>query len=363
MIRYFYDIDTTAVNRSWICLNNNSNTCEFITGQQFHRQWQYAGLIEGSILITISLLAIPCNILAIYNYSRKQMNKELLVLIYALCCYNFLSVPFIITGGIARMVDNFPMGEFGCFLTMPFASAVINSTTFTLALISYERRQILTNFEYSQNKGSGLRKIGLLLALINCFSFTTYPLIFYKLFQVVTIIKYPIYGNNEPLVDICFTQADKFGFPLDAFFVLLNLIIPLSITGYNYFSIWRYSTRLKARTVTFKRAYQTNAFFARLMIASVAEFVICQLPFGISLSVAAMLKMRGGDLHLNSTAAFVSFIFAFTDCIINPLWFSFITMKKAKDGSMSKIGLRLISIKSSPNVLLSSLTDNETAKS
>ena len=191
LIRYFYDVETSAVNRSWICLEN-STKCEFLTSQQFHRQWQYAGLLEGIILITMSLMVIPSNILAIYNFSRKQMNKELLVLIYALCCYNFLTVPINITNGIARMVDDYPMGEFGCFLSIPFACAVVNAVSFTLALISYERRQILTSFEDPSKSGSGLFKIGLFLAFINLFSFTIYPFIFYKMFEMITIVKYPI---------------------------------------------------------------------------------------------------------------------------------------------------------------------------
>ena len=290
------------------------------------------------------------------------MNKELLVLIYALCGYNFLTVPINITNGIARMLDDYPMGEFGCFLSIPFACAVINATSLTLALISYERRQILTSFEDPSKSGSGLRKIILCLVLINCFSFTTYPLIFYKMFEMITIVKYPIYGTNKPLVNVCVPQNDKYGLPLEVVFTFLNFLIPLSITCFNYCSIWKYNRRLFVQTETCKRAYQTNAFFARLMIASVVEFVICQLPFDIAMFIAFLLRQRNGDLHLNSTSIFVSFIFAFTDCVINPLWFSFISLKKTNNGTLSKVSLRLITVKKYRHSQLSTLSDYETGK-
>ena len=73
------------------------------------------------------------------------MNKELLILIYALCCYNFISVPMNVLTAIVRMLEYFPFGHLGCFCLFSFGALINNSTSLTLALISYERRSIVTS--------------------------------------------------------------------------------------------------------------------------------------------------------------------------------------------------------------------------
>ena len=328
LVDYFYDKES-AINKSWLCFVNTT-TCLFISLQQFHRQWQYAGLMEGSILITISLLTIPCNILAIYNYSRKQMNKELLVLIYALCCYNFLTVPINITNGLARMLDNFPMGHFGCFISCPFALSVNNSTTLTLALISYERRLVLTRRMDDPQMGSGLVKILFLLALINIYTLTIFSLAFGLYFGMVTIIPALVNGPDRPPVDNCLPKHDDFLIIWEILISISHFILPLSVTAYNYCHIWLNSRNFNNhQNHAYYQSQRINSFFARLMMGSLFEFIICQLPFNTAMLVA-LTERKSGQLHLQSSAIFVSFIFIYFDSMINPFWFSFITLNNRR---------------------------------
>ena len=343
--------EPSAINKSWICFEN-STKCEFLSAQQFHRSSPNAGLIEGSFLIAISALAIPSNIWAIYNYSKKTMNKELLVLIYALCFYNFLTVPVNIINGLARMADNFPLGEFGCFLAIPFGCAVNNSTSLTLALISYERKNIILSRSTASANGGRLNKIITALVLINIFSFINYSVIFYYFLDMVAIIQYPIYGSHEAPVDICMPQVDKYGIPLDALFSLYHFFIPLSFTTYNYIKLWLQSQQLRRNSLSYRKHHQINIFFSRLMIACLVEFVICQLPFDIVLGIAWFQEYTK-QMTLQSTSIFLGFILVYSDSVVNPLWFSFVALKRpcSKNGVARRTNLNLVQTSANPSAL------------
>ena len=341
LVDYFYD-EGSAVNKSWVCFGNSSMTCEYISLQQFNRDWQFAGLIEGSIFISVGLLVIPANILAIHNYSKKQMNKELLILIYSLCCYNLLNVPVIFIYGTARMLDNFPLSQFGCFMAVPFALAINNSTTLTLALISYERRQVLERFDDSNIRGSGLRKILLLILSINLFSFSMYTLVPFQLLEIVDIVSYPLHGENQPWVELCTAKNGKHSFAWEMAFSFSHFIFPLTVTAYNYCHIWWSSRRLEVQSSKARNSHRINMFFARLMIGSLFELFISHLPFDFVLYFT-LLEKQTGKLRLHSTAIFISMIVIHADTVINPLWFSFVALvKQNKNGAnITRLSIRL----------------------
>ena len=255
------------------------------------------------------------------------MNKELLVLIYALCFYNFLTVPVNIINGLARMADNFPLGEFGCFLAIPFGCAINNSTSLTLALISYERKNIILSRSTASSNGERLNKIITALVMINIFSFTNYCFIFYYLFDMVAIIQYPIYGSKQPPVNICLPQVDKYGIPLDGLLSLFHFFIPLSITAYNYTKLWLQSQQIRRNSSSYRKNLKINIFFSRLMIACLVEFVIFQLPFDIALGVAWFQEYTK-QMTLQSSSTYLGVLLVYSDSIVNPLWFSFVTFKK-----------------------------------
>ena len=341
MFNDYFVHETSAVNRSWICYQNTSK-CDFLFLQQFNRDNNYVGFIEGLILITIGILSIPSNMLAIYNFSKKRMNKELLILIYALCCYNFFYVPIIIITGMARFTDNFPMGKFGCVLAVSVAATVSNSTSLTLALISVERRTVLMSRSNDSNMGFRMKKIIFCLILINIFTFTFYPMFFYVFFEMVAIVKYPIYGEERDPVEICMPQLDKSGINIEILFSLSHFIIPLSITSYNYGQIWRQSKLLKQTNPSSRKFYQINIFFARLMFTCLAEFILFQMPLNIVLGIAMLQKYYYNDgkmMTLQSTSAFFALVMIHLDGTLNPLWFSFVTLKKAPNGKALSLQL------------------------
>ena len=277
----------------------------------------------------MAIITIPSNIWAISNYKRnKQMNKELLILIYALCCYNFLTIPVNFINGLARMVDNFPLGEFGCFIALPFGAVVNNSTSLTLAVISYERRTVVTS-RTIEPKSRVVKMIGFLIA-IYIFSIFTYCFVIYYLLESVRIVKYPIYGPQQPKVDICLPQMNKTVIPIDPLIGLFHFVIPFSITSYNYGYLWIHIRRHKtASHSSLERNSQKHVFFAWLMVICLLEFVIFQLPFDLVLMMARF-QNENGQLTLQTSAYFISYVFIYTDNIINPLWFSFASFRRSK---------------------------------
>ena len=264
------------------------------------------------------------------------MNQELLILIYALCAYNFLTVPINVINGIARMVDNFPLSHLGCFLSLPIGAVVNNSTSLTLALISYERRSVVTSLT-SQNR---VKRIVFLLILINAATLFIYCFICYYLLRFVEIIRYPIYGPDKPSVEICLPQLDRSGFPVDVIFSLCHFVIPFSITSYNYCYLWYHIRKRKSTHSSMEGKYRKQIFFARLMIICLVEFVVFQIPLDLVLLLARIQDGRR-IRTIQTSAYFLSYIIIYTDNIINPLWFSFARLQREGNNNFVFFALRL----------------------
>ena len=169
---------------------------------------------------------------------------------------------------------------------------------------------------------------------------------------MVAIIQYPIYGSHEAPVDICMPQVDKYGIPLDALFSLYHFFIPLSFTTYNYIKLWLQSQQLRRNSLSYRKHHQINIFFSRLMIACLVEFVICQLPFDIVLGIAWFQEYTK-QMTLQSTSIFLGFILVYSDSVVNPLWFSFVALKRpcSKNGVARRTNLNLVQTSANPSAL------------
>ena len=297
------------------------------------------GIVEGSILIATGILTFPCNMWAIANYKKKRMNKELLILIYALCGYNFLFAITTVLTGILRMLEYFPFGHLGCFFIFPFAALINNSTSLTLALISYERRSIVTS-RMTESPGRVMKITGLLI-FINIFTIFIYCFVCYYLMGYVELIDYPVHGPNEPPVPICVPLFDRTGFPADAIFSLCHFVFPFSITSYNYYHLIVHIRKHRSNNSAFEKRYKKHVFFSRLMIICLVEFVLSQIPFDFVLFIARIQDARQ-HRTLNASAYFIGYVFVCIDNIINPLWFSFASFKKRREkiGVLSPLILR-----------------------
>ena len=305
---YFYDDKLVAINKSRLGFDD---TLRFV--------------VEGSILTTISLLAIPCNIFAICNFSRKQINKKLLVLIYALCCYNFLTVPINVINGRARMLDKFPLGYFGCFISYPFTMSVNNSTCLTFALISYQCRRDLThrtndinNNNQSQMSGSGLLKIVILLILINFISLAILSLSFGLYFVDIPSLVKNAPGKSP--FDTCPSRREDSLFILEIIISFSNYIIPIVIGVYTLFQNLLTNQHFQIQNLA---QFQAQRIFSILNLG-IAGFILFHLPFN---SVILVSMLKNGKMNLQSTFIFFAFLLIYLNTAINPLCLSFITLK------------------------------------
>ena len=244
MFSYFFEAEQ-SLNKSWLCLNdieNDDEKCIFLAVQQFHRKNQLVPYVECFVIQLIALLAIPSNIWAIHRFKAKRhLNKEFQILISALCYYNCLSaIPCSIFAWARITQFNYPFGYFGCFLTLVFAVIVNNSTSFTLALISYERRSLIL-FRRAQ-RPSRTKSVTIGLVIIFLFCLTFWLGIFIGQ-DVLIFTNYQIYDSNSfSQSQICGTIPRKIGgLPPELLFGFFHFLLPFSIITYNYMLVFESS--------------------------------------------------------------------------------------------------------------------------
>ena len=239
MTSYFI-ADETAINQSWVCFNemdiegNDTETCIYITLQQFHRTSQLLSYVEAFVFLFLAFLIIPANIWAIYRFKAKRLNKEFFILIFALCCYNFMNVFVTMVYGWARATQFiFPLGYFGCFITTVFAPIIANATSFTFALISYERRSLIL-FRKGLHRPS--RTIYVVVLLVFIFTFcVAFWLGIFIYPDILVVLRYPIYKDPLPESELCLGLTYKIGpIPPEFLFGFFHFLLPLSIVIYNY---------------------------------------------------------------------------------------------------------------------------------
>ena len=230
--------EKTAINQSWICFNDtqvNEEKCVFLTLQQFQRSNPHEAYFECVILLFLAVLTIPANVWAIVRFKAKRLNIEFLILISALCCYNFLSVIVMIVGAWSRVTKYiYPLGYFGCFISLVLACIINNATSFTFALISYERRSLVLFRKGLKRPPRTKFIVSMLVVIVTfCISFWLGVFIFQDVLQVMD---YNIYNTKyHPKSQICtaLTYRAKI-VPPEMLFGLLHFVIPLLIIGYNY---------------------------------------------------------------------------------------------------------------------------------
>ena len=238
MSDYFFD-PKGAINKSWVCLDDigdDVEKCVFLSFQQFHRDNPFTPYVECLFLQLIILLTIPSNIWAIHRFKAKRhLNKEFHILISALCYYNCISTVPCSVFAWARVTQfNYPFGYFGCLLTLVFGVIVNNSTSFTLALISYERRSLIL---FRRMKRPS-RTTFIIITLVAIFLFCT--ALWLGIFIGHDIFHFTYYQIYDPKLypeksQICATISRKFGpIPPEVLFGFFHFLLPFTLILYNY---------------------------------------------------------------------------------------------------------------------------------
>ena len=103
--------------------------------------------IEGMILIILSSGIIPANLLAIYQFYKKRLNKMFFLLTTCLCFCNFGMSVVGFVDGLAKFSDDHPLGIVDCGISLILGCSTSTITMFIQALISFERRKVATSIE------------------------------------------------------------------------------------------------------------------------------------------------------------------------------------------------------------------------
>ena len=168
---YFYS-ENSSFGESYLCEKYENQTfdferCFFIYHKQLRNADQfYLSVIEGVILIILSLSIIPANICALRNFSQRQLTPDFQLLLNMLCFYNF-SMAFVgIVIGASRFTTDFPLGFFGCVLFKVGAGTINTCTAYTLTWLSIERRRVICTTINSSKTFLPRRKTASLLTIM-----------------------------------------------------------------------------------------------------------------------------------------------------------------------------------------------------
>ena len=215
-----------------ISISNRQSTCiEIRTLQTFY--WPFGSRnsaeVEGAIMLTISILIVPANVLAIYRFWRQKLNKLFLTLAISLCVNNFLMAALGIMFGIAKFADNHPLGHIGCVFTLMPLGGIAMFTMYVQVLISYERRRVVLCDSFFKIK----TRMYVLLGLAGAYSFI-YWTICMTVLGAADLFTARIDKNSTETITIC-NPADIFFLGSnEVLFSIQAFIIPVGLIIFNY---------------------------------------------------------------------------------------------------------------------------------
>ena len=322
MDTYFY-AKTSSLNQSWFCEEGNTTKghCFFSFYHQFERSHWASNYVEGFLLILLSLAIVPANALALYRFSKKKLYRQFFLLLALLCVYNVFMALTGIINGFARFNSTHPLGIFGCRWSAVLGTIANTATVYTMALISYERNCALV-LPKSRNSPQTKLKITIIFSiLIFIFSFVLWSWMFY----VVDIYKI------GPDKEICIYRS--YNFPTSGlgaiFFFSISFVVPLAITSIYYGKICIHHFKLSRRHTSSisDKLRQQNFQISILMALCLVEFILFQIPLSVIVGLSE-IELKTKQFKLQSTLVFISFAFLYLDCFANPLWISYVSLRK-----------------------------------
>ena len=145
----YFTAENSSLGQSYLCEQYENGSfdlkrCFFIFHKQFRDDSQfYLSVIEGVILIALSLLIVPANVVALHNFNAKRLNPDFKLLLTMLCIYNFAMAIVGVINGISRFTLVFPMGYIGCSIFLIIGGTVNTCTAYTMTWLSIERRRAI----------------------------------------------------------------------------------------------------------------------------------------------------------------------------------------------------------------------------
>ena len=180
-------------------------------------------------MIILCCLIFPANILAIYRYYRQNINKIFFTLITSLCVINMIYGCIGFVNAVAKLTDQHPFGWFGCGISYCIGCTILNITMAIEALISYERRKVITNVQIATFS----TRVYVMLS-VSIASLIGFWLIMYSKLVTLHFIPIRFDKNSTATVDVCIAKSHVFPGFLELVFSFTELIIPGAIIIYNY---------------------------------------------------------------------------------------------------------------------------------
>ena len=187
-----------------------------------------SALAEGIVCIVLCCLVFPANILAIYKFYQKGINRVFFTLITAFCITNMSYAATGFVNGVATFGDH-PFGLVGCGISFCGGNMSLNITMAIQALISYERRKVITSVTIA--KFSSRVYILLSASIIGLIGF------WILMYSVIVDLKYvPIHltPNSTAIAYVCIAPSRIFPGFLELVFAICQLVIPGAIIIRNY---------------------------------------------------------------------------------------------------------------------------------
>ena len=178
--------------------------------------------------IVLCCLIFPANILAIYKFYRKGINRIFFTLITAFCLTNMSYATIGFVNQVATFRDH-PFGLIGCGISYCGGSICLNITMAIQALISYERRKVITSVAIA--KFSSRVYILLSASIIGLVGFW---IVMYTVLVDSKHIPMHLKPNSTEITNVCILVNRVFPGFLELIFTIFQLVIPGGIIIRNY---------------------------------------------------------------------------------------------------------------------------------
>ena len=188
-----------------------------------------SALAEGIVGLVLCCCIFPANLLAIYKFYKKGINRIFFTLITAFCITNLAYACVGIVDSIATYSKQHPLGIVGCGISYCGGSLCLNLIMAIQALISYERRKVITKVSISNISS----KLYILLS-VSIVTLTGFWIMMYT--TAVTLHFIPIYvePNSTETIYVCIAKSHIFPGFLEIVFAFVQLVIPGVIIIRNY---------------------------------------------------------------------------------------------------------------------------------
>ena len=188
-----------------------------------------SALAEGIICIALCCLVFPANLLTIYKFYQKGINRVFFTLITAFCITNMSYAATGFVNGVATFGDH-PFGLVGCGISFCGGNMSLNITMAIQALISYERRKVITSVTLA--KFSSRVYILLSVSIIGLVGFW---ILMYTVLVDIDYISMQLEPNSTAAIaNVCISPSCIFPGFLELVFSICQLVIPGAIIIRNY---------------------------------------------------------------------------------------------------------------------------------